>query len=791
MRQCVGTFLDIGDSPCPVLIHTMQSLRQSCLSFINMRTVVMQLSRFVMLRARQAVTVLAMTLLCASAGQAQTSTHLSDYLKSTELADIFPGADRVGPVEGNPPAAAAYATGRLLGYVFLNSDVADATGYSDKPINIVIGIDLSGKIVGAKLVEHHEPIVLIGIPPSKVTKFIETYVGLNFLQSPAAVTTNPPVDVISGATVTTMVIGDSITRSAIRIARSRGLGTAQAALAPAAPAALKKIDETKSAIEDWDALVGDGSVRRRSISVSEINEAFAKSGNPAAAEHPEEGPDTDSFIDLYVALANVPTIGRSLLGDTGYSQLRQRLKPGQSAVIVAGRGRYSFKGSGYVRGGIFDRIQVVQGENIIRFHDHDHVRLGELAASGAPSFPEISLFTVPAAESFDPTTAWRLKLLVQRAIGARDKAFLTFDLDYAVPDKYVITERPAVTITAPPPPTQGQAAPEQAAAGETPAEPLWVRVWRGRVVDIVILCAAMMILTVIFFFQDFLVRRPVLYDRVRAAFLVFTLFWLGWYVGAQLSVVDVLTFANALRTDFRWEHFLVDPLIFILWFGVTAALLFWGRGAFCGWLCPFGALQELLNRVAKMLRVPQLHLPFGLHQRLWPIKYIIFLVLFGFSLYSLSLGEEAAEVEPFKTAIILHFIRDWPFVLFAAAMLVPGLVIERFYCRYLCPLGAALAIPARIRMFDWLRRYRECGNPCRRCANECPVQSIHPEGHINPNECIQCLHCQMLYHHDYYCPVMVQRRLKREKREALTASAMQAAGKRGAATLAPAHPPQP
>src|SRR3546814_7234248 len=52
-------------------------------------------------------------------------------------------------------------------------------------------------------------------------------------------------------------------------------------------------------------------------------------------------------------------------------------------------------------------------------------------------------------------------------------------------------------------------------------------------------------------------------------------------------------------------------------------------------------------------------------------------------------------------------------------------------------LCRSLAIPGRLRMFDWLRRYRECGNPCMRCYNECPVQAIHPEGHINPSECIR------------------------------------------------------
>lgn len=378
------------------------------------------------------------------------------------------------------------------------------------------------------------------------------------------------------------------------------------------------------------------------------------------------------------------------------------------------------------------------------------------------------------------------KLLVQRAIGARDKVFLTFNLDYSLPEKYVLTQKPAVTIAAPAPSTE--AAPAAASANATEATPesnevpLWMRIWRARIVDIAILCVALLILTAIFFFQDFLVRRPVLYDRVRLGFLAFTLFWIGWHVQAQLSVVNILAFANALRTDFRWDYFLVDPLIFILWSAVAAALLFWGRGAFCGWLCPFGALQELLNRVAKLLHIPQLRMSFGLHQRLWPIKYIIFLALFGLSLYSLSLGEEASEIEPFKTAIILHFMRDWPFVVFAAAVLAPGLVIERFYCRYLCPLGAALAIPARLRMFDWLRRYRECGNPCQRCANECPVQSIHPEGNINPNECIQCLHCQMLYHHAYKCPVVIQKRLKTEKRLAMTSASMRSHG----APVAPA-----
>jgi NosR/NirI family nitrous oxide reductase transcriptional regulator len=263
----------------------------------------------------------------------------------------------------------------------------------------------------------------------------------------------------------------------------------------------------------------------------------------------------------------------------------------------------------------------------------------------------------------------------------------------------------------------------------------------------------------------------VVYTWIRRAFLLFTLVWLGWYANAQLSVVNVLTFTNALLTGFSWEYFLTAPLIFLLWSSVAVSLLFWGRGPFCGWLCPFGALQELTNNVAKALRVPQLRVAWDLHERLWPIKYVIFLALFGLSLYSFSAAEHLAEVEPFKTAIILKFVRDWPFVVFALALLVAGLFVERFFCRYICPLGAALAIPGRLRMFEWLRRWPECGSPCQRCANECPVQSIHPNGLINVNECIYCMHCQELYWDDQRCPHMIQVRLKRDKRDALLPAA--------------------
>jgi len=708
---------------------------------------------------------------------------LGQFLPDVAPSDVVPGADRFGPVRTDPPVAPAYRGDALVGYAYLNSQYVDAVGYSGKPIHILVGLDPQGTIVGAKLAAHSEPIVLIGIPEKRVVAYLAHFFGYNPIRAAAEGRGPPHADIVSGATVTVLVMGESVVRSAVRVARALGLGAA----GPAA-AAMRVIDPQAGAIADWPDLLHDGTVARLRLTVGEVNKAFVDSGNRAAAARPEAGAPGDLFIDLHAALVSQPAIGRSLLGEVEYANVAQMLAPGQQAILVAGEGIYSFKGSGYVRGGIFDRIELIQGAETIRFRDYLHRRVGDLRAAGAPAFREIGVFLIPKGSEFDPAAPWRLQLLVQRSVGALDKAFVTFSLDYRLPDRYTKTvpapaaaapaavpAAPAAPAGAPPAPAAqtgagAAAGPGADAAGieaDGPREPLWMRIWRSKVAAIATLGVMLGALTLIFFFQDVLVRREKLFDRVRLVYLAVTLFWLGWVAQAQLSVVNVLTFANALRSGFDWSQFLVDPLIFVLWCSVAAALLFWGRGPFCGWLCPFGALQELSNRAARALKVPQLKIPWAVHERLWPVKYILFLGLFGVSLGSLAYAELLAEIEPFKTAIVLRFMREWWFVAFALVLVAAGLFVERFFCRYLCPLGAALAIPGRMRMFDWLKRYRECGNPCMRCFNECPVEAIHPEGHINPNECISCLHCQVLYRHDYKCPVRVQRRLKREKRAAL------------------------
>ncbi|QGX98379.1 regulatory protein NosR [Roseovarius faecimaris] len=691
------------------------------------------------------ICILCSILVLLISGGASRADDLSRFLSSLDPAELVDGATGFGPIGESTPTAPLLRDGETIGWAFLTSDFVGTTGYSGKPIHVVAAISPDAVLMGAKLVQHSEPIVLIGIPDAKMIALTESYAGLDLKAEAAAGGSAHDLDIISGATVTVMVIDDSIVRAGLKVARALGLG----GLAPTTPdGPPREIDMDQMATRSWSELSGDGSIRRLTLDVGQINAAFADTGDERAIARPEKGEPDDTYIDMHAALVSVPSIGLSLLGEREYANLTKWLAPGEHAILLLGRGTYSFKGSGYVRGGIFDRFQLIQGDVSARFFDKQNRRVLDLGTPDAPSFRELDLFKIPADLGFDPAQPFRIQLLAQRAVGAIDKTFLTFDLGYALPEKYLLpAEVPEVVHSDEPSEAEAKAA-------------LWQRIWRDKTFEIGVLGVMLAILTVVFFFQMQVTRHERAYYWFRIGFLSFTLVWLGWMMNAQLSVVNLMALAGSLRSGFTWDAFLLDPLVFIQWFAVAAALLFWGRGAYCGWLCPFGALQELTNKLARWLKVPQIELPWGLHERLWALKYMIFLGLFGVSLASIQFAEQLAEVEPFKTAIILKFVRDWPFVVFAVALIVAGLFIERFYCRYLCPLGAALAIPARMRMFDWLKRYQMCGSPCQTCANECPVDAIHPTGEINPNECVNCLHCQVLYQSKSKCP-QVMKTLKR------------------------------
>ena len=669
--------------------------------------------------------------------------------KFPEVHGYFPNATRFDDISGKPPAAAVYDGDKVIGYVFESVMVAPVPAYSGDPVNILVAIDQTGKILGTRVLQQNEPILLVGIPVQKLYDFVARYVGHNVKDNIVVGGSSAPgaikIDAISSATVTSMVVNETIMNAALEVAVSRHLVAGRPAVESVA--ATLRTDYFKPA--DWTQLTGNGAIRRLHLTRGMVVDAFKgqpESGLIDDPTAPLAGHEGDTFIDLYYADITPPTVGKNLLGDSGYATLMQGLAPGDEAIAVVANGLYSFKGVGYVRGGVFDRLHVMQAGKLFLFKDSDFVVFDDPELAGMPAFNEKAIFILRHGQHFNPGAPWTLQLLVNRQVGPLQSIYSTFAGSYQIPADYVVQPTMFANLI-----------PDNA--------PLWVKIWYGKRFQIAGLAAGLFVLSLILVFQDWVVKRPRLVERVRVGFLIYTVVFIGWYALAQLSVVNILTFVNAVMHGFHWTTFLMDPLIFILWAFVAVSLLLVGRGVYCGWLCPFGAMQVLINKVAVKLKVPQLEPPAYVHERLWAIKYVILLFLFGLSLQSVGLAERFAEIEPFKTAVTLHFMRSWGYVLFAVGLLVAAAFTNKVYCRYVCPLGAGLAISGRWRLFEWLRRRKECGHPCQVCAVECEVRAISPLGPINYNECHYCLDCQLTYNNDHKCPPLVERRKKREKRE--------------------------
>src|SRR5690625_2227399 len=510
-------------------------------------------------------------LMLAASISAASAAVLEQFLGEEAAGELVPGAEGFGPIREDLPVAPVLKDGQTIAWAFVTSDFVGTTGYSGRPIHTLVAIDDDAKVVGVRLVKHSEPIVLIGIPESRVKKMVEGYAGLDLVAEARSSGTGHDVDIISGATVTVRVIDDTMVRPGLRVARPIGL----AGLAPEAqdPGPRLGIAMDAEPPADWLEAEGDGTLRRLSLNVAQVNEAFAIHADERARTRPLTESGDSAFIEMQTALVSVPAIGQALLEPGDYTNLEKWMSEGDSAIIVMGRGLYSFKGSGYVRGGVFDRIVLIQDDISVRFHDRDHRRVARLALSGAPDFPEMDLFRIPADSEFDPTKPFRIQLLVQREVGPIDKAFLTFDLGYQLPAKYLHE-------IAPPPPAPAEAVAMADRDEATGQSDLWKRIWEDSQLKIAFLIAMLALVTGVFFFQTFATRNERGFYIFRMAYLTVTLVVLGWYLNAQLSVVNLIALFNSFITGFSWQAFLLDPLTFILWFAVAAALLFWGRGAY-------------------------------------------------------------------------------------------------------------------------------------------------------------------------------------------------------------------
>ena len=288
--------------------------------------------------------------------------------------------------------------------------------------------------------------------------------------------------------------------------------------------------------------------------------------------------------------------------------------------------------------------------------------------------------------------------------------------------------------------------------------PLWIQIWEKKLVHIVVFAVFLLLIILIMLFKDRLSKKKTTLNLIRYGILSVSFVYVGLIIKAQPTTTNIIILCNALKElQFPMDLFLMEPFLFLSFSFMFLTLLIWGRGVFCGWLCPYGAMIELLNKGREKL-FPKIKLSLSdrIHFKLIYLKYIIFFIILGVSFYSFILSEYLTEVEPFKT-FVLKLNREWYFVLYFLVLTLGSIIIYRAFCRYLCPLGAALAIPAFIKAIPFvkMKRYDFC-QTCKICNKACASEAAMSNGLIDSRECLNCLDCQINFWDEDICPVLIK-----------------------------------
>lgn len=187
----------------------------------------------------------------------------------------------------------------------------------------------------------------------------------------------------------------------------------------------------------------------------------------------------------------------------------------------------------------------------------------------------------------------------------------------------------------------------------------------------------------------------------------------------------------------------IHPSNLVMLVGLLVGAIIAG-GTFCGWICPLGALQDALDWVRGRLKLRSLRLPRRVDRVL---RYGRYVMLAGILYATISTAKLwFADFDPYRTIFGLGWLFEfnwaehWKAYVSAVAMLAAALLIPRFWCRYLCPLGAILGLLQRISPLK-VRRDASLCIRCGKCDAACPMDlSVATVSAVN-YDCTGCQKC--------------------------------------------------
>ncbi|WP_273509335.1 4Fe-4S binding protein [Planktotalea frisia] len=625
--------------------------------------------------------------------------------------------------------------GAEAGFVFETEPMAPLPGFSGASINMLVVLDLEGRFIDVQLISHNEPIFVSGLPEKLFFDFFKQYRGHSI--SDSLVVGSPYgggsdgsalvyLDGVTKGTASVRIAHESILAATLKVAKEKMSGIATG------PPAFPNLDYSEDLT--WDDLVKQGIAARKIVLNREIDAEFAdtlwEDDDPEAKDNPDA-----PYLDLWIVDLGAPSVARAVLSESGFEELQQfmAISTTDEPVLVVDAARHGLVTDDFVRNTSPNLISAEQAGFPIAFRDSDiYVELNDALPDTLHDGSALILRT-DRRLGFDPTAEWILRIKALRAHGSFQPEIgsVSMEITHITPERFY--SRVEMVKAVPP----------------------WVDALRNRQSDLIVLAVFLVGLLALLGLRLNKLAGHKYFTPIRLSILAFVTVFIGWWGQGQLSIATPLAVGRTALEGGSFSFLLYDPFSLVIWAVTIIGFVLWGRGLFCGWLCPFGALQEFAHHIGRILRVPQIEPTAAWDDRLKWIKYIVLAGMVFLLFTAPARLDKAIEVEPFKTAITTFFIREWYYVAYAAGLLLLSMVLFKGFCRYVCPLGAVIAIGGLLRGRKWIDRRDECGSPCQLCKVKCSYGAIKKTGEIQYSECFQCLDCVTIHDDKTQCVPLI------------------------------------